>query len=133
VTDAEYEAAKGRIKAAAERWLQPMGLLWWQIDLVWSRENIPSQNDHTSTGACGASTRVWWPYLTAEVTFNLPALADRDDEFLDQVVVHEFAHILLDELARCGEDDRWQHVERVTTLVTKALVWVRQAGAKDAA
>jgi hypothetical protein len=123
VTDAEYEAQKARVRAAIARWDQPLGLRWWKMRYEYARE-------HDNPGCDEVSRRVarcWtsWQYLEATIRFYLPALVDLDDAEVEQTVVHEMCHVLLNEMRELRHDaENWlQHEERTATVLAKAFLW----------
>lgn len=117
------------IRACFEKWLQPLGLLWWKVDILYYDD--PSEilkhfhvDDDSITLARSYSD---WRYGTAKVIINLPALAELSPDEIETVIVHELVHVLVNEM-REGE---LHHEERVVSCLTKAFLWTREAGKKD--
>lgn len=127
MNDKEYAKQKKRIEKLTEKWHDPMGLSWFHIDTVWDRardDDVPATAAKTSTS---------WQYRNATITWFLPACADNDDDFMENIVVHEFVHILVAPMVVVNkeEDLPIQH-EYATECIARAIQWVREAGVKDA-
>lgn len=127
MNDKDYAKQKKRIKKLVEKWHDPMGMGWFHIDMNWDRAR---KDDVPNTAARTVSS---WQYRNADITWYLPACADNDDDFMENIVVHEFVHILIAPLALVDKetDLPLQH-EYATECVARAMRWVREAGAKDA-
>lgn len=118
------------VKRAFDKWLKPLGLLWWDIKIHFYSDPIEvakrfRKPDEDFTVA--AKTYVSWMYSEASIDVNLPAFKGLDQEEIERIIVHECCHILVAE-AREGEI---HHEERVVTQLTKAFFWVENA-AKEA-
>lgn len=126
MTDKEYAKQKARVKKYIDKWFKTLGMGWFEIDFVWSREY-----DGETAGRTVSS----WQYRSASITFMLPKIAEQDDETIERVVVHEMAHVLLSALAQNQNEDQGglgdQINEYTTETVTNALIWSRTAGADD--
>lgn len=70
-----------------------------------------------------------WPYRKATINFWFNATTDLDDEDLEEVVVHELCHILVNQMREKGI----VHEEAVVTALSKAFIWTWGAGAKTLA
>jgi hypothetical protein len=121
VTDKEYRVEKKRVQKYINKWFQAMGLGWFRVDMVWERERDLEVPD------TAAKTLTKWQYRTANITWFLPATKDCNDEFLENVVVHEFVHILV---APMANDDEPNEHEYATESLARAMQWVREAGQK---
>lgn len=111
-----------RAKRAFGKWMEPLGLLWWDLTIRYYDEPIEIinrfdwDNDHITV----ARTLADWRYGTATIDVNVPALKDMSDEEIERVAVHELIHILVNEM-REGDI---KHEERVVTALTKAIFWI---------
>lgn len=122
MTDEEYAAQKERLRTLTERWVAPLGLRWWRLDLEYDREGIRvSDEEHAENWRCLFRVFTRWEYAEAKIVCNMPALADLDDERLEEKFVHELVHVLVNEMREEGHC----HEERVVTTLTKAFLWVR--------
>lgn len=135
MNDREYRRQKRRVERVFDRWRAPLGLGWWRVGLVWSRERdrVRPDTDVAANGVevTAARTTVSWPYREATIEFFLPALEDVSDERLEYIVVHECMHILVNEMRWVdGGADNIEHEERVVTDLAKAFRWVRDAAEK---
>lgn len=137
MNDAEYEATKARILTIFNRWQGPLGLRWWRVNLVWDREHDTAHSDSDLGGnvvsMCCAVTTVSWAYLEATITWFVPACAELDDERIEYIVLHEMAHILVNEMRWADENagpHNMAHEERVCTGLGHAFQWVRDFALK---
>lgn len=125
MTDKEYREQKKRVQKFIDKWHKTLGMGWYRIDLEWDRaraEDYPNE---------AAITEWQWQYRTASITFRLPEIALLNDEKLENVVVHEFAHILTGAMVQNQPDENRQLMEYSTENVARALIWAREAGKKD--
>lgn len=111
------------IRAAIKKWLKPLGLLWWHINIHFyddPNEVLRIFGDRGENRACFAITTVDWQYGTATIEFNLLAAEGMQPDHIEEAVVHELCHILVNEM-REGEI---HHEERVVTSLQRAFFWV---------
>jgi hypothetical protein len=117
---------KDMIKAAFKKWLKPLGLLWWEIDIHFIEDPAAVVKTFRDPGedfnVC-AVTYTKWQYASASIDVNVPAFAGLDPDKIERIVVHECCHVLVNEM-REGEI---HHEERVVTQLTKAFFWVEAA------
>jgi hypothetical protein len=127
VNDEEFERQKARIQALADRWIRPVGLGWWSIDIDYERGPL-EVNDKLEPKTIGA-TSVDWRYAHACITFNLSNVRDQSDADLERCFVHELMHVFLNEMrwARADDADHIDHEERVASTLTKAFLWLRDS------
>ena len=113
------------IKRYLDKWLKPLGLLYWQIDVLYYDDamEIKRQFKDDAEDITNAQVDSDWRYLRATIKFNLAAMAERTDDDIETTVVHELVHILVCETRTEGID----HEERVVTQLTKAFMWTREA------
>lgn len=123
MNDKEYNKIKSRIGKYMTKWQGPMGMRWYKINVVWDRS-------YDRDGASARTDMSRWQYHECDITFFLPTLADRSDEEIESVVVHELTHCLLAAIS-CNmkgvdenDDYRRQIMEQNTTMVANALEWV---------
>ncbi|MGA9769182.1 MAG: hypothetical protein WBV94_09085 [Blastocatellia bacterium] len=122
MTDAEYDKLKDKIRALAEKWVKPLGLNQWKIDLTYKREGLATTEDNARENwGVAARTPVLWQYLSASIEFNMPYLAEFSDEDLEYIFVHELMHIFLNEMREEGI----KHEERTATTLAWAFIWLR--------
>lgn len=124
MNDAEYAAQKARIVALIERWPKPLGLAWWRITHVYDRDTTPPGGSSAAsqvTARCDAD----WRYLYGRLTWYMQAVADLEDDELEQVFVHELMHVFLNEL-RHDDPNHNAAEERVASHLASAFIWLRQ-------
>lgn len=126
MTDKEYNHQKKRVGKFLTKWQAPMGLRWWDIQVVCDRR-------YCSKPSVAAETDMnLWKYRTATITFYLPKIAESSDTEVENVVVHELCHVLLSPISvnmvDLNEDYQQQVMEFNTELVAQAFGWVYQAG-----
>jgi len=113
------------VKDYFTKWLTPLGLLWWSVKVSYyddPNEVLQIFGDPGENRAVFAHTTVDWKYSIAWIQVNLLAVNITPEEDLEEAVVHELVHILVNEM-REGE---MHHEERVVTGLQKAFIWVSQ-------
>ncbi len=113
------------IKEYARKWTWRLGLRWWLVDLEFydhpkSIRRIFATDDSEDTVL--AVVFAQWQYNTAKVLFNVPGCAKLEPEKLEEVVLHELCHILVNEM-REGEK---HHEERVVSGLQRAFHWTER-------
>ena len=131
MTDAEFEQFKARMQTIVDVWRECLGLGWWHVTLHSHRDSAAfhEASPEEMPLKSQAYTSVSWAYLHAEVHFNLPLLLQADDSALEEVVVHEFMHILVHEMrsgTRCDCPYDIRHEERVCTTLQRAFAWTKE-------
>lgn len=130
MNDREYEETKARIVALVERWVRATGLGWWKITSAYDRTggDFAEAIERTGNFQRGSAARCFaeWRYGIATILWNMPLIAEFDDEELEMVVVHELMHVFLNEMASPKPADL-AHEERVATSLQKAFMWARDA------
>lgn len=132
MNDDAYEFQKARVQSMMEKWKAILPLGNWLITPYFERDGIDKKGQKSEAVA---QTRPDWAYLHASITWNMPEVEDATDEHLENYVVHEYVHILIDELVRyatrdekyAGLDADWAQVEHVTSTLTLGILWANQA------
>src|SRR5258708_5906443 len=103
-----------------------MGLEWFHVTMEWFRER---NYDEPTTVAITTTT---WQYRHTVIKWYVPACEDNDDDFLENIVVHELVHVLIAPLVNVNNEKELplQH-EYATECLSRALLWVREAGQND--
>lgn len=127
MTDAEFEQQKARVGVIADKWLDELGLNWWSTRFQWHRESPVAEHNEGVRFCIACRCHADWQYLEATIQVYLPELEDLTDERIERIMVHEFCHMLVNEL-RDVSDDWLKHEERVCTTLATAFLWVRDAG-----
>lgn len=132
--DAKYEAQRARIQVLADRWISAIGLGWWRITNSYDRTGEDFADSTTRSGGfrTGTAARCFpeWRYGFATILWNMPEVAEMDDELLENTFVHELMHIYLHELRGDEEGDHLDHEEHAATSLAKAFIWIRDAAAE---
>lgn len=132
--DAKYEAQRERIVMLAKRWISAIGLGWWRITNSYDRTGEDFADSTTRAGGfrTGTAARCFpeWRYGFATIVWNMPEVAEMDDEVLENTFVHELMHIYLHELRGDEESDHLDHEEHAATSLAKAFIWIRDAAAE---
>lgn len=134
MTDAEFAALKARVRALADKWIGPLGLKWWRVELDFDRAGFErSEEMRAGNQFCLMRCYVMWQYLTATIEVNAPECAELTDERLEETFVHELAHIFLHEMRAIGERrEGWlDHEERVATQLGRAFIWLREGAERE--
>lgn len=115
MNDKEYRLLKKKIEKLTIKWRELLWLNNYRLHHSWARE----RKDGASN--CGAEVEMRWQYLEADFTWYLPALNDLKDDELEDCVVHEFCHILVDPLMHEDTEHGKMIYERVTTTLQRAI------------
>lgn len=117
---------KKGIMKVIDKWLTPLGLRWWEVNVVWmdKTQEILDTFDVSSDGnIVAAKVSADWKYGVARVYINLPAFKEIKRWRVERIIVHELVHILVNEM----REDGLEHEERVVTGLTKAFIWTKQS------
>ncbi len=104
-----------------KKWRECLGLNTWRFEINYFRtgDYMPGEGDTVTF----ANITPQWKYLEAQLSFNMPQLAEMDDVQLEEIVVHELSHCLVDEMRAVEKDP--DHEERVVSSIQRALMQVR--------
>jgi hypothetical protein len=117
--------AKKLIKKYLGKWLKPLGLLWWDVTVIYyddPEEIIKIFTPPESGILVCATTWADWRYGTATLCINLSVFENMVEEKVEVAILHELIHILVNEMKE-GEQ---KHEERVVTQIQKAFLWTEQ-------
>jgi len=125
MTDAEYAEQKARVERYTERWLGPLGLADnWHVQVCWHREKAEQEKGDARPAMMEAEVR--WQYADATIHVYLPSVFEvEDDAVLEKIVVHEYQHILLNELRSTGKSmgaEYLAHEEHAATMLAMAFL-----------
>lgn len=126
--DEEYKAQIERVEAIIDRWVEPLGLKWWDITTVYDRSGGREQSDGFVTIA---QCRARWEYLRAQITVFLGTVKDVDDDDLESHIVHELMHIFLAAWPPDEDGSVDEHEELAATMLARAMRWARKEGYKE--
>jgi hypothetical protein len=130
MTDAEVERQTGRVQRLIDWWGEELGIrACWKVHYKFIRESCRDEPE------AAMETFVRWQYAHATFSVFLPAAEEQDDEELENMVVHEFMHLLLNEMrplrdksdpvtSALWEEERC-HEEHAATTLARAFIWVR--------
>ena len=123
MTSSATSAAEGRAKRrVASLWARWKHLVdGWDVRVVYSPGEFTLGEE---SGDAVAMTLAEWPYLRATVAFNLALAALESDEDLENTVVHEMCHVLVQEMQVFGR--YMGHEERVCSSLARAFLKTRQ-------
>lgn len=126
MTDAEYEALKARLQVYIDKWLWMLLKFGWEVETSWHRYA------HEGNRLCAAECYVKWEYLTCRVSFYLPAIQrsfvedslpeSEIEERIERLVVHEYLHVLLNEMREDAPLQNIHHEERVAETLARVLL-----------
>jgi hypothetical protein len=135
LNDREAAQQIKRLKRIQQKWVSCLGLDWWTMEFVYSRDplrDVGPAGFRNDTRAV-ASTSSDWRYRDATMTFDLALCSTLPDDQLESVFLHEAMHVHLNEI-RDGEItvEQRDREERVATTMAIVLGWVRDSGKKEA-
>lgn len=141
LTDKEFNSGRKRIRAVIRKF-NSIGIGWWHLDVGFARsvDEMPetgNKQHNDGRWLCAATTSVAWEYRDAKITFNVEAVKDADDETLEKRFLHEYAHMLVNEMRSIAKPDsltdNWiEHEEHVCTSLANTLHWTYLAGRDSA-
>jgi hypothetical protein len=115
---------KKLLRKHCDFWVTWMGLKWWRVEIVFERGRTPCRDGEADkAGECFAD----WKYLWAKILFWPDAMTHLTESEIEGVVIHEMAHVLVNEMRTEGID----HEERVVTGLEYAFKWVRDAAKEE--
>lgn len=127
-----HEEQQARIEAIYSRWESVLGLDSWDIGREFYPGTFINQNGNATGDAAVACTFTRWQYLHGSIWFNTAAAADQTDAQMEEHVVHEMVHVLLNEMRDlCTEDEHpinLKHEERVCTTLARAFLRASRTG-----
>ena len=121
MTEREAARQRRRIERFWKKWRRTLGLDEWETALNFN-DGEYIQQDGEASGEAVASAHARWQYRHASVSFNLERVARLDEEDLEQMVIHEAMHIILNEMREEGV----KHEERVASSL--AFAFMRSRG-----
>lgn len=118
-----YSAERKRVKRTWNqwKWLLPD----WDISQRYFEGAFALVNGAGSDGAI-AEARADWRYLNGSVRWDLAQVCALDDAELEETVVHEMLHFLLNEMQGERDAEAAGHEERVTTLLARLFIKQRR-------
>lgn len=119
MNDSEFKHLVARVRRAAGKWHRALGLGTWKVIYVYDREG--TLENRKAQGECTSD----WRYKEARITINMPRVAGLTDGELEQLVVHEQVHALVNEMHEATDEGR-AHEERVVSDLTAAFFWVAE-------
>lgn len=111
--DSDAALQQSRIEMFLDKWLPLVGLGDWDMYHVFNRDNVVHGADGSLTQA---AVTPQWPYMEARFEWNLTMIAQNDDDSLEEVVIHELCHCLVDETAGGGDNE-----EHAVTMLARAF------------
>lgn len=129
MTTKEYIQIRNKAQKFFHEWRLNLGLRWWQVTLRTHDERFEDNGD------CNGTCRVDWEYLYATIDLYLSNLVGKSDKEIEELVVHELCHILVNEMREFapekmeGEELKkaMKHEERVVSCLTNAFLWTKYA------
>jgi hypothetical protein len=132
LTDKQLKSQQKRVLKLVERWRKPLGLFLWRILVACEDgESVEASGDAEVTTYFSVVSN--WRYCQAEITAWLPSIATLPDDLVEEYLVHELCHVLVNEMRPPdgqSEADR-AHEERVVTQLAGAFVRTRRQGQKE--
>lgn len=130
MTKKELNIQKRRVQRLADKWIQPLGLGWWRIDLLYSTEVDRSGMTTYQPADIGGTYETVFAvgtdhnYMIARITAILPVIAQIEDERLEEYFVHELMHIFLRPMRtkQCAGEE-----EQVATRLARAFLWIKNS------
>lgn len=125
MTDKQLKRQKKRVLKHLRHWKVMLGLGVWRIDTEWYDGRLPETRGGDDRNIVLADMHVSWEYLKATMRVNVEAVAALSDERLEEVIIHELLHAVINEMRNYSADDGIYHEERVVSTLTSVIGWVR--------
>lgn len=113
--DNEYDETKSRLERYLKKWHPLMQMGWYNL----SYEYVRGYSDEDIT-IC-ALTKSYWTYRRATIIWYMQKLSELSDEELEDIVVHEFTHIVLAPVTQDQPVEWHEQVEYTTQTVAVIL------------
>ena len=118
MTTKEFNEQRRRIRRLCDKWMPRLGMSWHRLELNYSEERDGGNPDSA------AHSRSAWEYKDASITWFCPVTATIDDKFLERIVVHEMAHVLVAPMR--SHDVPMENEELVCTTLADAFMWTAE-------
>ncbi len=118
MTPRETAAQERRIRAIIKKWRTPAGMTEWFMKTQYTPG--PIDIDGKPDPEVAALTSTDWEYRQTVIKFNLDMMARCTDDEAERIVLHEFCHVLVNEMHEGSE-------ERVVTTLSFIFQWIRDA------
>lgn len=122
MNDKEFETQRKRIEPVLSKWIKVLGMDFHYIQVSWERNK---DDDRKHTMAC---TQADWQYRQMYLYFFLPKIADLPDHQIDNLVLHELAHMIVRSAYTVEEYS--EKVEYAVENVARAIEDAYKAGQK---
>lgn len=125
MNDKKYEQQKKRVIKLWKKWRIPLGLGWWRIELIYSREHVQGDTAYAPPSnngdfVCIFDVKTNYYYRMATITAYLPVIQDVNDESLERYFIHECMHIILKAMSH---KNTAKEEESVATMLADAILW----------
>lgn len=116
--DSNYEMHQSHILSLLDKWVSILGLDHWEIGIKFSRNQGPDGAVYQTQSEVSAD----WRYLRATITWYSGTAKDATQpDKLEEEILHELLHIVLDELPNDDSKNYRAHEERVITQLSRRI------------
>lgn len=122
-----YKAYRKRCRNYLNTWIPLLSLQDYRIRVNYYDDSadFPGASDY-SEGIMLARVSCQWEYLDVTIAVNVPAIARLSEEEIEETIVHELCHIIVNEMSsECVER---KHEERVVTNMARTFLRLRNMG-----
>lgn len=121
---AKYERQKARARPLFQKWAERLGLQNYTITVTYYDSKKRFCKEANASRDTVMSVTPDWRYLFADIQVNVPALVSMSDDDLEQCVIHELLHVVVnpvfgDQMRRTSMEKSLE--ERVVSHLTKIL------------
>lgn len=121
MNDELYAKTKERLEKFLTKWHPLLQMGFYQLKYDYVRTYCPDDSD-----TC-AVTNSSWVYRKAHITWYIQKLSELNDDELEDVVVHEFCHVLLAPVTQDQPQEWHEQVEFVTQTMAMLLINVQKS------
>lgn len=125
MTDQQYADTVARVREKLRKWRVVLGLEEWDITTTYDREVISEHPQATGTAD------VQWEYMRGVLHFNMWKMSGYSDEEIDEVVVHELLHFVVNEMRDYWDDDGKAHIKHEERVVQNLTLAFLRMGRKE--
>ncbi len=117
MTARELGKTRTKIKRLLKEWIPLLELEKWTLNISYEAK-VPAGEEAEEGWDYYADAEPSWEYSTAIIRFFLEPLSGVTSKELEETVVHELVHCVVNEM----RDKNIKHEERVVSILTKALM-----------
>ena len=125
MSDDEYKDIKDRLEKVLTKWHPLLQMGWYTLNYEYRR------NPHEEDPEIAAVTNTAWTYRRARITWYMPTLHGLTHDELENIVLHEFCHVILAPVTQ-DQPPEWKEQIEYTTETMAVILMNVHRGNKNA-